>query len=75
MFCELSEGIPLKKAEVDNPNEEKLEQTVKNPTEKIDIYYFDHGNSALVAFCIKFIINTKIVIFNIFLYLKFLNRI
>ncbi|XP_043468789.1 uncharacterized protein LOC122502689 [Leptopilina heterotoma] len=46
MFCELSEGIPLNKPEMENPNEEKLEQTVKKPSEKIDIYYFDHGNSA-----------------------------
>ncbi|XP_051172406.1 uncharacterized protein LOC127288794 [Leptopilina boulardi] len=47
MFCELSEGIPQKKSqEVENSSENKIHQTVQKPTEKIDIYYFDHGNSA-----------------------------
>ncbi|XP_017889055.1 uncharacterized protein LOC108630332 [Ceratina calcarata] len=50
MCCEISEGIPDKKkreapkpaaAKVTKPVEDKVEVT-----EKIDIYYFDHGNSA-----------------------------
>ncbi|KAK9305186.1 hypothetical protein QLX08_003704 [Tetragonisca angustula] len=41
MCCEISEGIPSKKKTPPKPEERKVEVT-----EKIDIYYFDHGNSA-----------------------------
>lgn len=47
MYCEISEGIPNKRKQ--NPpkvvkSEEKEKE--KKMTEKIEIYYFDHGNSA-----------------------------
>ncbi|XP_060820800.1 uncharacterized protein LOC132909769 [Bombus pascuorum] len=49
MCCEISEGIPNKKKHdapesVDTPP--KTEKKKVEVTEKIDIYYFDHGNSA-----------------------------
>lgn len=49
MCCEISEGIPNKKKHdapesVNTPP--KTEKKKVEVTEKVDIYYFDHGNSA-----------------------------
>ena len=47
MFCEISEGIPRKKEELTNQDQEESQEPGKGePAERIDIYYFDHGNSA-----------------------------
>ncbi|XP_029055695.1 uncharacterized protein LOC114882805 [Osmia bicornis bicornis] len=49
MYCEISEGIPNKRKQnppkVVKPEEKEKEKEIK-VTEKIEIYYFDHGNSA-----------------------------
>ncbi|OAD57474.1 hypothetical protein WN48_02016 [Eufriesea mexicana] len=48
MCCEISEGIPNKK-KCNTPDPVKIlksEEKKVEITEKIDIYYFDHGNSA-----------------------------
>lgn len=49
MCCEIMEGIPHKKKTVPELEKVKTHEEKKKKevvTEKIDIYYFDHGNSA-----------------------------
>ncbi|XP_033218101.1 uncharacterized protein LOC117173568 [Belonocnema kinseyi] len=47
VLYEISKGKPRKKEELTNQNQEVcLELGKGEPAERIDIYYFDHGNSA-----------------------------
>ncbi|XP_076231925.1 uncharacterized protein LOC143177696 [Calliopsis andreniformis] len=52
MCCEISEGIPNKRKRDDQKmakllrDEEKQKHKEREAAERIDIYYFDHGNSA-----------------------------
>lgn len=52
MYCEVSEGIPNKRKSSARKitklvkDEDKQKDKEREATERIDIYYFDHGNSA-----------------------------